>query len=79
MEDKINYQKIIDDKVDSWDAENDEIIECMKESIRQAIPIILKEASDKAMTGAELPDEFSDIDKNSILSLEKSLRTMLGV
>ena len=54
---------------------DEDVIWCMKEAIKQAIPIILKEVSEKAClhTIGRGLGAYEEVDKDSILSLEQEL------
>ncbi len=72
---KTYYEKIIINQKSSRGYADYEFIEaCMKEALRQAIPIILKDAADNVEEIFNKLYDVYEIDKKSIINREEPLR-----
>ncbi len=81
MDKKIDFEEIISRT--NFSKENIVVIRCMKQSIRQALPIILQMAADRATASGmfKLPEEKLQtwVDKQSILNQEEEIIKTLGL
>ncbi len=80
MDKKIDFEKILNIVEPNGELLSTELaIECMKKCVRQALPIILQMAADRAEAESSWDGESGIVDKQSILNREEEIIKKLGL